>query len=62
MLDYLHAPMPFLIGIHESFVERARALPLMDIVWVSLDEDKVEVPTEFNGKATSSYVESPLAC
>ncbi|XP_038640634.1 DENN domain-containing protein 1B-like isoform X1 [Scyliorhinus canicula] len=44
LLDYCCAPMPFLIGIHYSLMERARSKNLEDVVILNVDTNTLESP------------------
>ncbi|XP_052789020.1 DENN domain-containing protein 1A-like isoform X3 [Mya arenaria] len=46
LIDYLTAPMPFVIGVHSTLMERALKMELGDAVIV--DADKNEITTEYN--------------
>ncbi|XP_013420108.1 DENN domain-containing protein 1A isoform X2 [Lingula anatina] len=50
LLDYVSAPMPYLIGIHASLMEKARKMELGDAV--VLDADKNTIETEHDDIAT----------
>ncbi|EGG20095.1 putative guanine nucleotide exchange factor [Cavenderia fasciculata] len=41
LLDYVTAPMPFIIGIHSSLFPLIRKKPLSEIIYVDLDKDHV---------------------
>ncbi|XP_061184191.1 DENN domain-containing protein 1B-like isoform X2 [Saccostrea echinata] len=41
LIDYLSAPMPYLIGAHKSLVEKMRDSELGDAVVVDVDENKI---------------------
>eukprot|EP01048_Picozoa_sp_COSAG05_P015935 COSAG05_NODE_1984_length_3746_cov_3.101430_2_plen_716_part_00 len=44
MLDYITAPMPYVIGVHDSLLEEVGRLPEDDsVVWVYLDSDEVRL-------------------
>eukprot|EP01052_Picozoa_sp_SAG31_P027315 SAG31_NODE_2546_length_5531_cov_1.748159_4_plen_175_part_00 len=55
LLDYLTAPMPFVVGIHASLLPAVRRLAALEdqLVWVDLDGGKVQLqgfdqrPTKF---------------
>nr|XP_034997117.1 DENN domain-containing protein 1C isoform X1 [Zootoca vivipara] len=44
LLDYCCAPMPYLIGIHTSFMERVRSKALEDVVILNIDNNTFESP------------------
>ncbi|XP_078061756.1 DENN domain-containing protein 1B-like isoform X2 [Mustelus asterias] len=44
LLDYCCAPMPYLIGIHYSLMERARSKTLEDVVILNVDTNTLESP------------------
>ncbi|XP_077777552.1 DENN domain-containing protein 1C isoform X2 [Podarcis muralis] len=44
LLDYCCAPMPYLIGIHTSFMERVRSKALEDVVILNIDSNTFESP------------------
>ncbi|XP_075885547.1 DENN domain-containing protein 1A isoform X5 [Nelusetta ayraudi] len=44
LLDYCCAPMPFLIGVHSSLMERVRRLALDDVVVLNVDTNTLETP------------------
>ncbi|XP_078324597.1 uncharacterized protein LOC111125891 isoform X6 [Crassostrea virginica] len=46
LIDYLSAPMPYLIGAHKSLLEKVRESELGDAVVVDVDENKIK--TSFN--------------
>ncbi|XP_029072827.1 DENN domain-containing protein 1C isoform X1 [Monodon monoceros] len=44
LLDYCCAPMPYLIGVHASLVERVREKALEDVVMMNVDSNTLETP------------------
>ncbi|XP_039108609.1 DENN domain-containing protein 1B isoform X1 [Hyaena hyaena] len=44
LLDYCCAPMPYLIGIHSSLVERLKNKSLEDVVMLNVDTNTLESP------------------
>ncbi|KAM8796777.1 DENN domain-containing protein 1A isoform 3-T3 [Eudromia elegans] len=44
LLDYCCAPMPYLIGIHLSLMERVRNMALEDVVILNVDTNTLETP------------------
>ncbi|XP_042308166.1 DENN domain-containing protein 1C [Sceloporus undulatus] len=44
LLDYCCAPMPYLIGVHTSFMERVRSKALEDVVILNIDTNTMESP------------------
>ncbi|NXN91297.1 DEN1B protein, partial [Rhinopomastus cyanomelas] len=44
LLDYCCAPMPYLIGIHLSLIERVRNRSLEDVVLLNVDTNTIETP------------------
>nr|XP_028571831.1 DENN domain-containing protein 1A isoform X3 [Podarcis muralis] len=44
LLDYCGAPMPYLIGIHLSLVEKVRNMALEDVVVLNVDTNTLETP------------------
>ncbi|XP_075416585.1 DENN domain-containing protein 1A isoform X4 [Tenrec ecaudatus] len=44
LLDYCCAPMPYLIGIHLSLMERVRHMALDDVVILNVDTNTLETP------------------
>eukprot|EP00128_Syssomonas_multiformis_P014258 Colp12_sorted_trinity150504_noHs@15435 len=45
LIDYVSAPMPFVIGVHSSLMKTVRMMPLDEVVIVNVDEDRVETTT-----------------
>jgi hypothetical protein len=37
LLDYLSAPMPFLVGVHSSLAAKVKGLNLEEVVYCDLD-------------------------
>uniref|UniRef100_A0A8C3HJY0 UDENN domain-containing protein n=1 Tax=Chrysemys picta bellii TaxID=8478 RepID=A0A8C3HJY0_CHRPI len=44
LLDYCCAPMPYLIGVHSSLMERVRDKALEDVVILNIDTNTLESP------------------
>ncbi|XP_067877388.1 DENN domain-containing protein 1B-like isoform X2 [Heterodontus francisci] len=44
LLDYCCAPMPYLIGIHSSLMERVKSRALEDVVILNVDSNTLETP------------------
>ncbi|KAL3041254.1 hypothetical protein OYC64_019453 [Pagothenia borchgrevinki] len=44
LLDYCCAPMPYLIGVHSSLMEKVRGLALDDVVILNVDTNTLETP------------------
>ncbi|XP_055994619.1 DENN domain-containing protein 1A isoform X1 [Sorex fumeus] len=44
LLDYCCAPMPYLIGIHLSLMEKVRTMALDDVVILNVDTNTLETP------------------
>ncbi|XP_074078388.1 DENN domain-containing protein 1B isoform X2 [Macrotis lagotis] len=44
LLDYCCAPMPYLIGVHSSLIERVRNKSLEDVVMLNVDTNTLETP------------------
>ncbi|XP_066453287.1 DENN domain-containing protein 1B isoform X3 [Eleutherodactylus coqui] len=44
LLDYCCAPMPYLIGVHFSLIERVRSRSLEDVVLLNVDTNSLETP------------------
>ncbi|XP_053769234.1 DENN domain-containing protein 1B isoform X2 [Desmodus rotundus] len=44
LLDYCCAPMPYLIGIHSSLIERVKNKSLEDVVMLNVDTNTLESP------------------
>ncbi|NXK89349.1 DEN1A protein, partial [Formicarius rufipectus] len=44
LLDYCCAPMPYLIGIHLSLMEKVRGMALEDVVILNVDTNTLETP------------------
>ncbi|XP_078387414.1 DENN domain-containing protein 1B-like isoform X1 [Cetorhinus maximus] len=56
LLDYCCAPMPYLIGIHCSLMERARSKALEDVVILNVDSNTLESPFNDLEKLPSDVV------
>ncbi|XP_065100009.1 DENN domain-containing protein 1A isoform X4 [Paramisgurnus dabryanus] len=44
LLDYCCAPMPYLIGVHSSLMEKVRGMALDDVVLLNVDTNTLETP------------------
>ncbi|XP_040262187.1 DENN domain-containing protein 1A isoform X3 [Bufo bufo] len=44
LLDYCCAPMPYLIGIHSSLMEKVKSMSLEDVVVLNVDTNTLETP------------------
>ncbi|XP_030063221.1 DENN domain-containing protein 1A isoform X1 [Microcaecilia unicolor] len=44
LLDYCGAPMPFLIGVHASLMEKVKTMNLDDVVILNVDTNTLETP------------------
>ncbi|KAJ8286423.1 hypothetical protein GJAV_G00039110 [Gymnothorax javanicus] len=44
LIDYCCAPMPYLIGVHTSLMEKVRGMVLEDVVILNVDTNTVETP------------------
>ncbi|XP_010177191.1 PREDICTED: DENN domain-containing protein 1B, partial [Mesitornis unicolor] len=44
LLDYCCAPMPYLIGVHLSLIERVKNRSLEDVVLLNVDTNTLETP------------------
>ncbi|XP_029371788.1 DENN domain-containing protein 1A isoform X2 [Echeneis naucrates] len=44
LLDYCCAPMPYLIGVHSSLIEKVRGMALDDVVVLNVDTNTLETP------------------
>nr|XP_033816552.1 DENN domain-containing protein 1A isoform X4 [Geotrypetes seraphini] len=44
LLDYCCAPMPFLIGVHASLMEKVKTMNLDDVVILNVDTNTLETP------------------
>lgn len=44
LLDYCCAPMPYLIGVHSSLMEKVRGMALDDVVVLNIDTNTLETP------------------
>ncbi|CAN0341987.1 unnamed protein product [Lampetra fluviatilis] len=44
LLEYCSAPMPFLIGVHSSLMDRVRTMPLDDAIVFTIDTNTIETP------------------
>ncbi|KAG8447864.1 hypothetical protein GDO86_015103, partial [Hymenochirus boettgeri] len=44
LLDYCCAPMPYLIGIHSSLMEKVKGMSLDDVVVLNVDTNTLETP------------------
>ncbi|XP_048832067.1 DENN domain-containing protein 1B isoform X2 [Brienomyrus brachyistius] len=46
LLDYCCAPMPYLVGVHLSLLERVKSRSLEDVVILNVDTNMLESPTD----------------
>uniref|UniRef100_A0A5F8GAX6 DENN domain containing 1B n=1 Tax=Monodelphis domestica TaxID=13616 RepID=A0A5F8GAX6_MONDO len=44
LLDYCCAPMPYLIGVHSSLIERVKSKSLEDVIMLNVDTNTLETP------------------
>ncbi|XP_036384416.1 DENN domain-containing protein 1A-like isoform X2 [Megalops cyprinoides] len=44
LIDYCCAPMPYLIGVHSSLMERVKSVALEDVVILNVDTNTLETP------------------
>ncbi|XP_045545776.1 DENN domain-containing protein 1A isoform X2 [Salmo salar] len=44
LIDYCCAPMPYLIGVHSSLMEKVRGMALDDVVVLNVDNNTMETP------------------
>ncbi|XP_051536772.1 DENN domain-containing protein 1A-like isoform X4 [Myxocyprinus asiaticus] len=44
LIDYCCAPMPYLIGVHTSLMEKVRGMALDDVVLLNVDTNTLETP------------------
>ncbi|XP_059381932.1 DENN domain-containing protein 1A-like isoform X3 [Carassius carassius] len=44
IIDYCCAPMPYLIGVHSSLMEKVRGMALDDVVLLNVDTNTLETP------------------
>ncbi|XP_061732742.1 DENN domain-containing protein 1A [Nerophis ophidion] len=44
LLDYCCAPMPYLIGVHSSLMEKVRGMAIEDVVVLNVDTNTLETP------------------
>ncbi|KAK7137125.1 hypothetical protein R3I93_017253 [Phoxinus phoxinus] len=58
LLDYCCAPMPYLVGVHLSLLERVKARSLEDVVILNVDTNTLESPTDDLHKLPSDVVSS----
>ncbi|KAM9594535.1 DENN domain-containing protein 1A isoform 5-T5 [Morphnus guianensis] len=59
LLDYCCAPMPYLIGIHLSLMEKVRNMALEDVVILNVDTNTLETPFD-DLQSLPNDVVSPL--
>uniref|UniRef100_A0A8C4VZM3 DENN domain containing 1A n=1 Tax=Gopherus evgoodei TaxID=1825980 RepID=A0A8C4VZM3_9SAUR len=59
LLDYCCAPMPYLIGIHLSLMEKVRNMALEDVVILNVDTNTLETPFD-DLQSLPSDVEEPI--
>uniref|UniRef100_W5MRM0 DENN domain containing 1C n=1 Tax=Lepisosteus oculatus TaxID=7918 RepID=W5MRM0_LEPOC len=56
LLDYCCAPMPYLIGVHSSLMERVKSRALEDVIILNVDTNTMESPFEDLKKIPSDVV------
>ncbi|XP_041481127.1 DENN domain-containing protein 1B-like isoform X3 [Lytechinus variegatus] len=44
LIDYCSAPMPFIIGVHSSFMEKVKKMALDEVVILDADNNSIETP------------------
>ncbi|XP_006892647.1 PREDICTED: DENN domain-containing protein 1A [Elephantulus edwardii] len=59
LLDYCCAPMPYLIGIHLSLMEKVRNMALDDVVILNVDTNTLETPFD-DLQSLPNDVEEPI--
>ncbi|XP_034402403.1 DENN domain-containing protein 1A isoform X1 [Cyclopterus lumpus] len=58
LLDYCCAPMPYLIGVHSSLMEKVRGMALDDVVVLNVDTNTLETPYDDLQSLPSDVVSS----
>ncbi|XP_060732370.1 DENN domain-containing protein 1B isoform X1 [Tachysurus vachellii] len=58
LLDYCCAPMPYLIGVHLSLLERVKSRSLEDVIILNVDTNTLESPTDDLHNLPSDVVSS----
>ncbi|CAL8252550.1 unnamed protein product [Merluccius merluccius] len=58
LLDYCCAPMPYLVGVHLSLLERVRSRSLEDVVILNVDTNTLESPADDLQNLPSDVVSS----
>ncbi|XP_029904928.1 DENN domain-containing protein 1B isoform X2 [Myripristis murdjan] len=58
LLDYCCAPMPYLVGVHLSLLERVRSRSLEDVVILNVDTNTLESPSDDLQNLPSDVVSS----
>uniref|UniRef100_A0A672PRL5 DENN domain containing 1B n=1 Tax=Sinocyclocheilus grahami TaxID=75366 RepID=A0A672PRL5_SINGR len=58
LLDYCCAPMPYLVGVHLSLLERVKGRSLEDVVILNVDTNTLESPTDDLHNLPSDVVSS----
>ncbi|XP_051978185.1 DENN domain-containing protein 1B-like isoform X2 [Xyrauchen texanus] len=58
LLDYCCAPMPYLVGVHLSLLERVKTRSLEDVVILNVDTNTLESPTDDLHNLPSDVVSS----
>ncbi|XP_058617817.1 DENN domain-containing protein 1B isoform X5 [Onychostoma macrolepis] len=58
LLDYCCAPMPYLVGVHLSLLERVKSRSLEDVVILNVDTNTLESPTDDLHNLPSDVVSS----
>ncbi|XP_053324895.1 DENN domain-containing protein 1B isoform X2 [Spea bombifrons] len=56
LLDYCCAPMPYLIGVHFSLMERVKSRSLEDVIVLNVDTNSLETPFNDLGALPSDVV------
>ncbi|XP_067233184.1 DENN domain-containing protein 1A isoform X5 [Chanodichthys erythropterus] len=59
LLDYCCAPMPYLIGVHSSLMEKVRGMALDDVVLLNVDTNTLETPFD-DLQSLPNDVEEPI--
>uniref|UniRef100_A0A3P9AF54 UDENN domain-containing protein n=1 Tax=Esox lucius TaxID=8010 RepID=A0A3P9AF54_ESOLU len=58
LIDYCCAPMPYLIGVHSSLMEKVRGMTLDDVVVLNVDTNTLETPFDDLQSLPSDVVSS----
>uniref|UniRef100_A0A8C6XWY5 DENN domain containing 1A n=1 Tax=Naja naja TaxID=35670 RepID=A0A8C6XWY5_NAJNA len=59
LLDYCCAPMPYLIGVHLSLIEKVRNISLDDVVILNVDTNTLETPFD-DLQSLPNDIEEPI--